>query len=436
MAHGIEPAAERIAAGKPPIGTISLAARQEGDAVFLEVGDDGAGIDPGQVRASLIGAGRLEPEAAAAASDEQIVAAIFEAGVSTRDAADELAGRGVGLDVVRENIARLGGDITVASTPGAGTRFTVRLPLTTAISQAFLFKVAGQVYALPNVHIVDTDGDMPVVSLHKVLGVEATAPGDGRKLPVIGLEFAGRRLAATCDKLIGPREIVVKSLGPLLAPIGLFAGGTISGAGKVQLILDPAALVELAYPAAARPVPVRGDRRAGRRRAAPAHPGRRRLAHGARGAVAHARRRGLRRRSRHRRSRGLGDASPGALRPAGHRSRDAASLGRGAHRAGARGERRSGAPAGAGDLVARRPAPRPRRRRRRRRFPGEAGDAGGADEASGAVAGATAVSGRRNGLRATGYGLRATGIFRIRKWPVACSLWPVARSRFLLRSGS
>jgi chemosensory pili system protein ChpA (sensor histidine kinase/response regulator) len=235
--------------------------------MFLEISDDGAGIDLALVRASLVAAGRRSGEAAGAATDEQVLAAIFEPGVSTRGAADELAGRGVGLDVVRENIARLGGDITVASTPGAGTRFTIRLPLTTAISQAFLFKVAGQVYALPNVHIVETltieaggpalpatielgGAAVPLVSLHRVLELEL--PADARRVPVIGLEFAGRRLAAACDKVVGPREIVVKSLGPLLSPLGLYAGGTISGAGKVQLILDPAALVELAYPAEAR----------------------------------------------------------------------------------------------------------------------------------------------------------------------------------------
>ncbi len=267
VAHGIEPAAERAARGKPPAGRVVIGARHEGDAVFLEVSDDGAGIDPARVRASLIAAGRITPEAAEGASDEQLVAAIFEPGVSTRDTADELAGRGVGLDVVRENIARLGGDIAVASTPGAGARFTIRLPLTTAISQAFLFKVGGQVYALPNVHIAETlhlegstealpseilvgGAPVPLVSLHRVLGSE-TAP-DARRVPVITLEFAGRRLAVTCDKVVGPREIVVKSLGPLLAPLGLFAGGTISGAGKVQLILDPAALVEIAYPAESR----------------------------------------------------------------------------------------------------------------------------------------------------------------------------------------
>jgi chemotaxis protein histidine kinase CheA/CheY-like chemotaxis protein len=265
LAHGIEPAAARLAAGKPAEGKVTLSARHEGDAVFLEVADDGGGIDAAKVRASLVASGRLGAAEAKIASDEQIVAAIFEPGVSTRDAADELAGRGVGLDVVRENIARLGGEIAVTSTPGAGTRFSIRLPLTTAITQAFLFKVAGHVYALPNVHVVESrplessspvlpshiaqhGAPVPLVSLHKVLGVEG--PADVRRVPILLVDFAGRRLAATCDKVIGPREIVVKSLGPLLAPLGLYAGATISGSGKVQLIIDPAALAQIAYPAA------------------------------------------------------------------------------------------------------------------------------------------------------------------------------------------
>jgi chemotaxis protein histidine kinase CheA/ActR/RegA family two-component response regulator len=266
VAHGIEAAHERVARGKPPAGRISLTARHQGDSVFLEVADDGAGIDPARVRATLVMSRRITPAQAVAMSDERVIASIFEAGVSTREEADELAGRGVGLDVVRDAIARLGGEISVQSTPGEGTRFSLRLPLTMAVTQAFLFKVAGQVYAIPNVHVIETtyveasspampshlrvrEDPVPIVALHRVLGVEP--PADARRVPAVVLEFAGRRLAATCDKVIGAREIVVKSLGPLLAPLGLYAGATISGNGKVQLILDPATLAQLAYPARA-----------------------------------------------------------------------------------------------------------------------------------------------------------------------------------------
>lgn len=272
VAHGIEPSGERVARRKNAVGRVTLAARHQGDSVFIEIGDDGRGIDPARIRASLVSSGRMSKAAADALDDTRAVATIFDAGFSTRDEADELAGRGVGLDVVRDTVARLGGEITVASTAGEGTRFTLRLPLTMAVAQAFLFKVGGQVYAIPNVHVVETtwieasspalpshlrvrEDPVPLVALHKVLGLEP--PADARRLPAVVLEFAGRRLATTCDKIVGAREIVVKSLGPLLAPLGLYAGATISGSGKVQLILDPATLAQIAYAtlAPASPVP-------------------------------------------------------------------------------------------------------------------------------------------------------------------------------------
>jgi chemosensory pili system protein ChpA (sensor histidine kinase/response regulator) len=271
VVHGIETPEQRLRAGKPATGHVTMSARHQGDGVYLEIADDGAGIDVERLRTMLVQQGRLGEAQARLMKPERIMAAIFEAGISTRDEADELAGRGVGLDVVREAIARLGGEISVTSVRGEGTRFTLRLPLTTAIAQALLFKVGGQVYALPNVHVLQTTwieasspampthvaipssdgGPVPLVSLHELLGAEA--PRDSRRVPAVVLEFAGRRLAATCDKVIGPREIIIKSIGPLLAPLGIYAGATISGAGKVQLILDSAALAQLAYP------PVPGD---------------------------------------------------------------------------------------------------------------------------------------------------------------------------------
>jgi chemosensory pili system protein ChpA (sensor histidine kinase/response regulator) len=254
IAHGIETPEVRAARGKPPVGRIALAARHQGDSVFLEVADDGAGIDVPRIRARLGRPG---------ASDEEIMAAIFEAGVSQREEADELAGRGVGLDVVREAILRLGGEITVASVAGEGARFSIRIPFTTAITPAFLFKVNGEVYAVASGHVVDERAEvegLPLLSLHRILGGDEPA-----RAATLVLDFGGRRFAVTCDKPIGVREIVVKSLGPLLAALPLYAGATISGAGKVQLILDTAALAKMAYPAAApeavappRPTPAEG----------------------------------------------------------------------------------------------------------------------------------------------------------------------------------
>ncbi|MBI4509565.1 MAG: response regulator [Deltaproteobacteria bacterium] len=263
VAHGIESAHVRVARGKPPMGRITLGARHQGDSVYLEVEDDGAGIDIDKLRKHLISSGQVGAADAATWEPDRVIAMIFQPGVSSRDAADELAGRGVGLDVVRGSVARLGGSISVSSVPGQGTKFTVRLPLTTTVAQALLFKVAGQVYALPHVHVMATtyletsvpslppaltiEGEaVPLITIHNIVGAEV--PTDARKLPVVVLEFAGRKLAAACDKVVGPREIVIKTLGPLLAPLGLFAGATISGSGKVQLILDPAALARMAHP--------------------------------------------------------------------------------------------------------------------------------------------------------------------------------------------
>jgi chemotaxis protein histidine kinase CheA/CheY-like chemotaxis protein len=274
VAHGIEPSAARRACGKPEEGQITVSARQEGQNVVIEVADDGAGIDPAVLRQRLVDSGRWTAAHATQADDGEVLRALFDARLSSRSEVDELAGRGIGLDAVRETVAQLSGDLAVSSSTGVGSTFTIRLPLTTAISNALLFKIGGHVYAIPNVHVLETfevdegesglpaqvrapSGSMPLVLLHAALG--AALPRG--RVPAVVIDYASRRLALTCDKIVGPREIVVKSLGPLLSPLPLYAGGTISGSGKVQLILDPAALVRMAYPDVTAPL-------ASRRRAA------------------------------------------------------------------------------------------------------------------------------------------------------------------------
>lgn len=266
VAHGIESAEERAAIGKPPEGRIHISARQSSGLVVIEVSDDGAGIDPAALRERFVVSERWSRARADLASDDDVLRAIFDPGMSSRYEADHLAGRGVGLDAVRDTISRLGGEIRMTSTPGRGTTFVLRLPVSTALSQAMLFKLRGQVYAVPNVHVVETSqletalgqlppylarrGEtVPVVSLHHVLGGDVSF--DASSVPVLVIDYLGRRFAITCEKIIGPRQIVVKELGPLLAPLPLFAGATISGSGKVQLILDTDALLRLAHPGAA-----------------------------------------------------------------------------------------------------------------------------------------------------------------------------------------
>ncbi|MEZ4368849.1 MAG: response regulator [Kofleriaceae bacterium] len=261
IVHGLEPAAERVLHGKPATGVITLRARQEGSLLVVELADDGRGIDPQPLRDRLVATGRWSRARAQLASEEDLLAALFDPGVSSRDDADELAGRGIGLDLVREGVARLGGEVRLTSTPGRGTAFTLRLPLSTAVSHAMLFKVGGQVYALPNVHAIDTGTveadattasyrghEVPVVRLETLLHPAGEPPPQPVRRPAVMIDYAGRTFACTVDKLVGPREIVLKPLGPLLEPLALYTGATISASGKVQLILDTAQLARRAYP--------------------------------------------------------------------------------------------------------------------------------------------------------------------------------------------
>ena len=259
VAHGIEPPEERLVAGKPATAVIAIRARQDGNLLVLEVSDDGRGIDTARLRDRLVATGQWSAPRAAGAGEQEVLDALLGTGVSVRGDADELAGRGIGIGLVRETVARLGGEVTVSSQPGRGTTFALRLPLSTALAQAMLFKVGGQVYAIPRVHVAETtsvesgaataavgDAELPVLRLEHLLG--HGTPSERR--PALVVSFAGAALVCTVDRIIGPREIIVKPLGALLAPLTLYAGATISGSGKVQLILDPAQLVRRAYPGA------------------------------------------------------------------------------------------------------------------------------------------------------------------------------------------
>ena len=273
VAHAVEPPEERVGRGKPPTATITIRARQDGNLLVLEIADDGRGIDTRTVRERLIASGQWSAARAQLADDAEVLDALLGSGVSVKDDTDELAGRGIGIGLVRQTVSRLGGEVKISSTPQRGTTFSLRLPLATALAQAMLFKVGGQVYAIPNVHVVDTTLVDPHVATtnvrRRIPGLPPTAtppPDDPETLPVLRLEqllghglgnerrpgvvvsFAGKSLVCTVDKIVGPREIIIKPLGPLLAPLTLYAGATISGSGKVQLILDPAQLVRRAHP--------------------------------------------------------------------------------------------------------------------------------------------------------------------------------------------
>jgi len=257
--HGIEPAAERIAAGKPAQGTIRLSARQEGEHIIIEIEDDGAGIDPGKVRAAAIRKGYITEAEAAAMSDRAARYLIFEKGFSTAAIITELSGRGVGMDVVREFVVeRLKGSLDVFSTVGKGTRFTLTIPLTLAIIRALLLRSGGQVFALPTssveetvridrASIVKTGGrdvmrrgqrNIALVYLHDILGIEATNDPASTKISVAALGLSGHRLGLVVDAFVGEQQIVIKTLGSHLRRVDNVAGVTVLGAGEVVPILN------------------------------------------------------------------------------------------------------------------------------------------------------------------------------------------------------
>ena len=191
VAHGIETPNERAKRGKPEAATITIRARQDGNLLVLELSDDGRGVDIPTLRDRLVATARWSTTRAQLATDADVLDALGT-GVSIRGDADELAGRGIGLDVVRQTVARLGGEVKVSSVPGRGTTFSLRLPLSTSLAHAMLFKVGGQVYAIPAVHVIDTTlvepgaittmvrhEQLPVLRLETLLGQRARAASAG-----------------------------------------------------------------------------------------------------------------------------------------------------------------------------------------------------------------------------------------------------------------
>jgi two-component system chemotaxis sensor kinase CheA len=243
IAHGIEPSADRLEAGKPARGHVVLAAEQRGGLVAVTVTDDGRGVSP---------------ELLARAAREGSLAEILAGpGFSTRAVVSDLAGRGVGLDAVKAHVEVFGGSLQVESAPGAGTTVTLLLPLTLALLDVLLVERGPHVFGIPldcvqeavfvtetlsltGLEALDVRGSsIPFCDLAELLG--AAAPGLPERAPAIVVSAAGRRVALGCDRLIGESEIVVKDLGPLLASVSGYLGAAILGDGRVALLIDPAA---------------------------------------------------------------------------------------------------------------------------------------------------------------------------------------------------
>jgi chemosensory pili system protein ChpA (sensor histidine kinase/response regulator) len=263
VAHGIEDPHARAAAGKPEYGEVHLQAQQIGNEIVLTLSDDGAGIDHAAVRARALSHGWLEQNAKA--SDEQLEALLFRSGFSTAEEVTELAGRGVGLDVVRSEIAGIGGRVRLESSPGGGTRFTLNLPLTLALSQVVLTRAGGVTYALPanlialvrevraeqmaalheTGYLMLGDETYPLRTLAELVGRTAQA-SEGRYRTILLLKSGEQRLAIRVDSLNGNFEAVVKNIGPQLARIAGVTGATVLGDGRVALIINPFQLAERA----------------------------------------------------------------------------------------------------------------------------------------------------------------------------------------------
>jgi two-component system chemotaxis sensor kinase CheA len=252
--HGIETPAERKQSHKPPVARLILSAERERAAVVINVIDDGRGIDAAKVLANARAAGFVHA-GQESLTDAELLEMIARPGFSTSTVVSRLSGRGVGLDVVATKVRSLGGSVELTTAPGAGTTMTVRLPVTLAIIHALLSRTAGEVYALPITHVVETmvlteemssfeDGNemleirgekLPVVRLRARLGHPPRANGAGH---VVVLEMPDGRRTLVVDEFIGQQEIVVKTFDAARGMPQLFSGATILPTGAPALILD------------------------------------------------------------------------------------------------------------------------------------------------------------------------------------------------------
>ena len=259
--HGIESRSERLQAGKPAAGTITLAARHEKNQIVISLSDDGRGLDAGELKKSALAQGSLDPRQAAGLSEREALQLIFLPGFSTSRRITETSGRGIGLDVVKKTAGRLGGIIEVESVPGEGTSFSIKLPLTLAIIHSLLVQVSGETFALPLSGVLESlalseaelhrvaDGELfllrdrllPVKRLARRFGLPPSPAGGAGYLVVVG--SGERRGGLVVDRLLGQQEIVVKGLDDYLGELPGISGATVLGDGRVALILDLASLL-------------------------------------------------------------------------------------------------------------------------------------------------------------------------------------------------
>ncbi|MFI5840493.1 chemotaxis protein CheW [Catenuloplanes sp. NPDC051500] len=259
--HGIEDVPTRIASGKGPEGTLTLRAFHEGGHVTVEVADDGAGLNVERIAKKAVENGLAKPEQIATMDRREIMAMVFQPGFSTAAKVTNVSGRGVGMDVVKTNIERVGGAVGVDSVPGKGTVWRLTIPLTLAIIQALTIDCADQRYVVPQASVLELvfiDGNstkieyasgapvyrlrgrlLPLVRLDRTLGLPV---GGDQGVYIVVLQADGRSFGLVVDRVLNTEEVVVKALNSRFKDVGLYAGATILGHGKVGLILDVASL--------------------------------------------------------------------------------------------------------------------------------------------------------------------------------------------------
>ena len=263
--HGIETPEERIAAGKPEAGEISIAAYYESGQVHIEIADDGRGLDVDRIREKAVERGLGTPEAIARLSDDEVYRFILMPGFSTAAKVTNVSGRGVGMDVVISSLSAIGGTIALQSAKGKGSKFILIIPLTLAIAPALVVKAAGQQFAIPQQCVNEAVGVgedshtlkvvenalvlklrneiIPVAELAAILGLPTAEAYNDKLVVILGLR--GKKFGIVVDDVVGIQEIVVQPLGHLFSGLKVYSGNTILGDGSVILILDPAGVADV-----------------------------------------------------------------------------------------------------------------------------------------------------------------------------------------------
>lgn len=264
--HGLEPTADRISTGKPEIGTVTLSAYHEGGHIIIDIIDDGRGINVARVKEKAVANGLASASEVEMMSDSQAAQFIFKAGFSTAEQVTAVSGRGVGMDVVRTNIEKIGGTIDLSTEVGRGSTFSIKIPLTLAIVSVLIVEARGEKFAVPQINVVELvmagkgtdypieelhdarvmrlrDRLLPLINLHDILQLPAPAEDDAQRPKantyVAVIQVGGFEYGLVVDRVFDTEEIVVKLASSLIKDIAVYSGNTILGDGSVIMILDP-----------------------------------------------------------------------------------------------------------------------------------------------------------------------------------------------------